>query len=95
MTGSRKAVVTLLSLLCTKYETLLEMWGDARREVIGQAKQMHQSCCLPGSSVMNNLSGMTDVLDVWFPRITTVIEDAEVAEGQWASAGKMRLFLFF
>lgn len=34
---------------------------------------------------MNNLSGMTDVLDVWFPGITAVTEachDAEVAEGQ-------------
>lgn len=37
---------------------------------MGQAKQMHQSCRLRGSSVMNNLSGMTDVLDVWFPGIT-------------------------
>ena len=63
--------------------------------MIGQAKQMHQSCCLPGSSVMNNLSGMTDASDVWFPRITTVIEDAEVAEGQWGSVGKMRLFFSY
>ena len=55
-----------------------------QREVKGQAQQMHQSCCLPGSSVMNNL--MTDVLDVWCPGITAVIEschDAEAAEGQW------------
>ncbi len=61
------------------------MLGDGLREVIGQAKQIHQSCRLPGRSVMNNLSGMTDVLDVWLPGITAVTKachDAEVAEGQ-------------
>lgn len=61
------------------------MLGDRQREVIGQAKQIHQSCCLPGRSVMNNLSGVTDVWDVWFPGIIAVTEachDAEVAEGQ-------------
>lgn len=54
--------------------------------MIGQAKQIHQSCCLPGRSVMNNLSMMTDVLDVWLPGITAVTEaccDPEAAEGQW------------
>lgn len=40
------------------------MFGDGLRVVIGQAKQIHQSCCLLGRSVMNNLSCMTDVLDV-------------------------------
>lgn len=53
--------------------------------MIGQAKQIHQSCRLAGRSVMNNLSGMTDVLDVWFRGNTAVTEschDAEVAEGQ-------------
>lgn len=65
LTGSsRRAVVTVLSLLCTKYKTLSKMLGDRWRQVIGQAKQIHQSCCLPGRSVMNNLSRMTDVLDV-------------------------------
>lgn len=83
--SSRKAVVTLWSLLCTKYKTLSKMLGDRLREVIGQAKQIHQSCHRPGRSVMNNLSRMTDVLDVWFPGITAVTEachDPEVAEGQ-------------
>lgn len=54
--------------------------------MIGQEKQIHQSCRLPGRSVMNNLSRMTDVLDVWFPGITAAAEachDPEVAEGQW------------
>lgn len=61
------------------------MLGDGLREVMGQGKQIHQSCCHPGRSVMNNLSRMTDVLDVWFPGITAVTEachDAGVAEGQ-------------
>lgn len=64
------------------------MLGDRQREVIGQAKQIHQSCRLPGRSVMNNLSRMTDVLDVLFPGIigvTDACHDAEVAEGQWCN----------
>lgn len=89
LTGSSgRAVVTLLSLLCTKYKALYKMLGDRLREVIGRAKQIHQSCCLPGRSVMNNLSRMTDVLDVWFPGITAVTEachDADGAEGQWCT----------
>lgn len=89
LTGSSgRAVVTPLSLLCTKYKALSKMLGDRLREVIGQAKQIHQSCCLPGRSGMNNLSRMTDVLDVRLPGITAVTEachDAEVAEGQWST----------
>lgn len=61
------------------------MLRDKQREVIGQAEHMHQSCWLPGRSVMNNLSRMTDVSDVWFSGIigaTDVWHDAEAAEGQ-------------
>lgn len=86
--SSRRAVVTLLSLLCTKYKKRSRMLGGRLREVIGQAKQIHQSCCLAGSSVMNNLSRMTDVGDVWFPGITAetkACHDAAVAEGQWCT----------
>lgn len=81
LTGScRRAVVTPMSLLCTKYKMFSEMLGDTQRKVTGQAKQIHQSCCLPGRSVMNNLSGMMDVSDVWFPWITAVTEACH--EGQ-------------
>lgn len=61
------------------------MLGDRLREVIGQEKQIHQSCCLSGRSVMNNLSRMTDVLDVWmfgFTAETEAYQDTQVSEGQ-------------
>lgn len=81
LTGScRRAVVTPMSPLCTKYKMFSEMLGDTQTKVTGQAKQIHQSCCLPGRSVMNNLSGMMDVSDVWLPWITAVTEACH--EGQ-------------
>lgn len=54
---------------------------------MGRARQIHQSHCLAGRFVMNNLSGVADVLgcSVPPPRITAVFEachPAGEAEGR-------------
>lgn len=94
MTGSRR--IAAVPPLCTKYKTLSKMLADRRRKVIGQAKQIHQPCWLPGRSVMNNLSRMMDVWDVLFPGIigvTDACHDAEVAEGHcWALSDEQERF---
>lgn len=52
------------------WETCGVKWWDKQNKCIRPA-------VFPCSSIMNNLSRMTDVWEVWFPGITTVIEYAE------------------
>ena len=76
----RRAVITLLlkkgdlqeiknwrpvSLLCTDYKILSKALANCLREVMDQVIHQDQTYCVPGRSILDNVSSIQDILDIF------------------------------
>lgn len=53
-----------VSLLCTDYKLLSKVLANRLRKVMNQVIHRTQTYCVPGRSIVNNVSLIRDVLDV-------------------------------